>query len=83
MNTIDLVVLVIAVIANLSLGSIVLGRNRRAIEGQVFLLFTIAISFWAVTNYFTDHASTLSLQQAMDHLAYAGAFLTLASMTAS
>lgn len=50
----SLVVTVLAVSFNLFLGFLVLARNRKSNPGIVFLLMTIFVSLWLVTNYWVD-----------------------------
>lgn len=54
-------------------------RNSRARLGQSFFAMAIFISAWAITNYFTDYATTLRWNITFNRLAYIFAFLALAA----
>ena len=70
-------VLIVACITNITLGLFVLLRNPKSGLSRTFALITLTIVAWTLTNYFTDHASSLSLNSLFNRLAFLFGFQTI------
>jgi signal transduction histidine kinase len=68
-------IVAVTCIANLFLGLFVFLRNPKARVSQIFFGMVVAISAWAVSNYYTDYAPRLDLNIFFNRLAYLFAFL--------
>ena len=75
----DIAAIILALVCtvNLLLGLFVLLRNPRARTGQSFFVMAAAIDAYAVSNYLTDNASTISVSSLFNRLSYFFAFFAL------
>jgi signal transduction histidine kinase len=71
------VILIAIVIANFLLGLFVVLRNPLQRQGQLFFSMVTFINLWAVSNYLTDNATKLRLNDTFNRLSYLFAFLAI------
>lgn len=78
--TLDMVVLTITILTNLSLGLIIFSRNSRQASSRAFLFLSFAITAWAACSFLTDHASSQTTAMLFGHLSFATGFLSVAAL---
>ncbi len=69
----DLAAVVLAAVTNSLLGLIVFFRNVRSLVNQTFLLVTVSVVVWSITNYFADHSTGDFATDLFTRFAFAGA----------
>ncbi|MDB5177807.1 MAG: Sensor protein resE [Candidatus Saccharibacteria bacterium] len=72
----DLILLIVTVVINLSLGLIVLVRDNRAAPARLFGLMSFLICAWIVTNFVTNHNDwgNLAVNDISNRLAFFAGF---------
>jgi len=78
--SIALIVLVFASFINITLGVVVLLRNPRSGLGRSFAAISVALTAWALANFFTEQATVLSQNIFFNRLAFVFAFLSVLTM---
>lgn len=72
-----LLITVSSSIANLFLGLLVFIRTPKAARSRIFLLLTINMALWIVSNFFTDYAPGYQIRLISAHVNYLSPFLLL------
>lgn len=76
----SIILLLIIAIANLSLGYIIYSRNKNLLANKVFLIISITLTGWMLSNFFLQQSSgNLRIANILNSIAYTMGFLAIYS----
>jgi signal transduction histidine kinase len=76
----SIILLLIIAIANLSLGYIIYSRNKNLLANKVFLIISITLTGWMLSNFFLQQSSgNLRIANILNSIAYTLGFLAIYS----